>query len=474
MPELETQLREYGGLLEEQYPDITFEEVVGRLAPVRRRSLGLRGGLALAVAAALLVLVALGGVALLGRLFGGPEPPVITQPEGTTTTILPPDDPEASAAGPEPSDVRSVETSLGTWTWIRYDGPDAAQGEAVRRRGSFFVPAHLQSPPSSPAVQDVPLPEIAGLSWHFDGKADTYAQFGETRIAAFALGGEVQWSAFGIDGRRWWDRHTRTLEVGERILEPTVISGDPGAVEFRDRETGEVVARLEANDPSVVAEQLVGEASSYPYWGPVVWRLFVEGADGSGAWVEPPWQGLPVDVVGLETTADGFVAVATVRPPWSDEDRSSLLHTWRSPDGLAWEELGSPFSTRDIVLELQLAGDGSRMVMALIGDQVLLLGSIDGSRWEPSEAAPRGGWSGSGLRRADFGWVMTWYGDAEGCEVWISPNGVAWEQVPFAPSVSSGTGAGGIGCTWRGDVAIGQIDNADGSVRTIWVGRLEE
>jgi hypothetical protein len=115
MPDLETQLRRYGDHLDERYRDVTFEEIVrGLKQPAPLRPLGLRRGLALALAAAFVVLVLVGGVALLTRLFGGEASPVVTVPEPSPTTSSVPrsDDPAGDPRGP----------FLGTWVTTDLDG----------------------------------------------------------------------------------------------------------------------------------------------------------------------------------------------------------------------------------------------------------------------------------------------------------------------------------------------------------------
>ena len=110
-------------------------------------------------------------------------------------------------------------------------------------------------------------------------------------------------------------------EVGViAVLEVSVVAGDPEAVEFRDQETRELVLRLEATDPALPAEQLVTAAESCDgFFGcPLsVWRLFVDA--GGGAWVDPPWTGIPVDQVAVGVGAEGFVIVAVGR---SEDDPS--------------------------------------------------------------------------------------------------------------------------------------------------------
>jgi hypothetical protein len=83
MPDLETQLRTYGTLLDERHPNPTFDEIVEgpRKQPAPVRPLRLRRGLAIAVASAVIVLILVGGLALLLRLFVEEEAPVVTTPE---------------------------------------------------------------------------------------------------------------------------------------------------------------------------------------------------------------------------------------------------------------------------------------------------------------------------------------------------------------------------------------------------------
>ncbi len=82
MPDLEVMLRSYAERLDEQYPQVKLEEIVGRPTPraAPLRWLTVRRGLAIAAASAAVVLILVGGLALLIALLGEEEPPVVTEP----------------------------------------------------------------------------------------------------------------------------------------------------------------------------------------------------------------------------------------------------------------------------------------------------------------------------------------------------------------------------------------------------------
>jgi hypothetical protein len=101
MPDLQTQLRQYARELDERYPDIEFEELLERIAPTRPRRFTTMRGPAVALAAAVVVLLVIGGVSL---LIGG------------TNEVDPVDEP-----------------TTGTFTWehVAPDSDEAMIGEIV-------------------------------------------------------------------------------------------------------------------------------------------------------------------------------------------------------------------------------------------------------------------------------------------------------------------------------------------------------
>ena len=111
MPDIETQLRDYGEHLDDCYPDVAFEELIAEAAPLTARRPD-RRGILVAVATGVLILVAVGGLSLL--LFNG-ESPIVDEPVPTPTTV--PDDPTPSTVPLEPAEFE------GTWTSVSRGWP---------------------------------------------------------------------------------------------------------------------------------------------------------------------------------------------------------------------------------------------------------------------------------------------------------------------------------------------------------------
>jgi hypothetical protein len=472
MPDLQTQIREYGQELDHQYPDIAFEELLGQVSPTRSRPSTTRRGLAIALAAAVVVVVLFGGIALL-NVFGGTESPVATLPEPTTTvptdTTLP-----SGVDLPQATEVESIKTSLGRWTW-RHFGGALSELEDV-------TPAPSGLPVEAPLPADTPPPAIADVEW-VPNYATTASRNGVT-VTAVSHFGVVDWSTLvGENTLPQWDRSARRLDLqGEetRALTIEVVRGTPDAVEFRYRDTGELVLQLEATDPTVVAEQLTGEASkgAIGYWGPVVWGLRVD--DGEASWLEPPWRGLAVDFVKVVTTPDAMVLVAVGRPAWEESNRFSILWSWRSEDGRSWEPLGEPVQIDEIPTGLELAAKDGQVVALLTADyQNNLVGLVDGTRWEVVQANIEGVYHTEGFGPVSWGWVLAGYRQAqesgtwvERCEVWISSDGLAWERIASAPDVSGIDGVTATACYIEGDRVVALRDFLGSGER--FIGTLED
>ncbi len=435
--------------------------------PMRRRY----PAWAYAIGTAVLVLLVIGGIALLVQRQDS-TPPVVTQPDHPVTTTIPPTVPVDSLPGASLTKV--VETSIGSWTWARHDADVATLDQDYAMPNMTVVP-----------VPGAPLPEVAGLTWiQLDESSHSADASGVTVVAMPVAGFLDESTLYDAPVQTIWDWQSMTLDVlpdggalGERIglLQVTVVAGDPEAVEFRDLDTAEVVLRMETNDPSVSAQDLAAE-HPWDYWLPEIWRLYVD--SGTDAlWVEPPWLGLPVDNVDVVSTNDGFVVIATVRPPWGETDRSSLVYTWGSANGTTWNQLGQPFTTGRMVQNLAVVSDGDRLVLIAIaadGGDAAMWTSTDGSDWEQIDAdfGPGLLWWDTGLARTSTGWVLAWTGSSqEGfCEVWISSDGQSWEQVAYSPMITV-TGDGGTSACWvQDDSVVARVDDfAQGSV---WIGQL--
>jgi hypothetical protein len=466
MLDLEARLRRYVEHLDEAYPDIAVEEVLGGrrhrvLAPPLRR----RGPL-VAVAAAVLALVLIGGVAWLARLSGEEAPPVVTQPDpGVDIEVLPaPDDhvfdPEVRRSLEEFvagfGDAMSVETSLGTWTWRRME------------------PASDLVGPPEPTLPD--LPESPGIAvtgvevWYPYWPAAVTAHLGEVTVSVVSVGVGVDWNAVYTFEPGWveayWRDAPNLLEIVARqefetgggraegrdmgvldVLEVSVVPGDPDAVEFHRLDGGGLVLRLEATDPAIPAELLVDASPSCSWGCPLtVRRLFVESGTDDGVWVDPPWVGRPVVDASVAYHDDRLVLLAV-----EGSSTSPTLRWWTSRDGLVWEEIAQVrpvVAPADEVEGMSLAGDGERLVLVLdVFGQAQVWTSTDGSTWLRSQIAFHATDVAVtvGAVRTSFGWMMPgleWPWGHPQCVVWVSADAERWERIPLFPSpVPDGLGS---------------------------------
>lgn len=477
MPDLETQLRSYSEHLDQRYPEVTFEEIVGRRIKPRAplRPVRVRRGLTVALASAFVVLLVVGGLALL--LFGGEEAPVVTTPEPPPTTSVPEPSPEGSG------ESQPVETSMGTWVWTRFDG-NAAEAEQMWLE--LVEPLPSEEPLALEVEYPVqyPYPDDQysdGLTWHTHGLAG-FAQFGGTTAMVGSIGIAVDWEAvYGDEIDVWWDFESGRLRVERQaadrveslaalVVSVTEVASDLVAMEFHDEETGELVLRLEGVDPNVAETFLAYPyAPSPPVWEAEVWLLFADQGDGVGVWVEPPWQGMLVGSADVAVGPNGLVVAAVARPSLSSEERTSLLYLWGSRDGVVWEQLGSPISLDVDHAPVDLVGDGDRLVM-LLADA--LWTSTDGSDWQKVEANIGSAGYPQYLAPTGFGWAYVDGSLDEGkCKVWVSLDGVAWEQIPFAPRLEPQR-AGAAGCRLQGD-RVAAMSWSEGGSGSVWIGGFE-
>ncbi|HEX9863855.1 MAG TPA: hypothetical protein VGC03_02700 [Acidimicrobiia bacterium] len=474
MSDLTTQIREYATRLDERYPDVSPEELMERL--VSRDSQPRRRWNGPLVAIAVAVLVVLLGVLtyLASSQQGSPvvdqpvRPPTVpstsvTTQEGelatdiTAASTLPtvPSDPTTMEVdGLEPAEVRTVETSLGTWTTLRYDG-ELADMEAL------FNPSFRPATFETPAFPNPGLPEV---DWHEHDTSGS-AVVGQVAVSTASIGGTFDWETLGSrlpSGLPGWIEGERAIEFdGGHVLDVDLVAG---AVEFRRRDTGELALRLVPPDASISAQQLVGEGSRVASgrWEPEIWGLFVDNGETSG-WVEPPWSGRAVDYVDGTAFGDQFVLVASVRPDWEEQNRSSIIRIWRSIDGANWTETGLSFDLDGFARDLDVQGDEDSVSLRLEDDSgARLFVSTDGAVWDGVGVEIEGGVA-AGPTRVSFGWMMVVEGDDTSCHVYISRDLRSWDSLQLAPLFDPPDGAN-WGCSIDGDHAIAL---AEGSY---WIG----
>jgi hypothetical protein len=394
-------------------------------------------------------------------------PTTVPQTQSTAVTTLPLTTMAETPPVPGATDRRVIETTLGRWVWTY-----AGEGWQVFRE---LLPERRDDGPLSASVlSTVPIPQIDGMEW-WSIDAPESATFEEVTITAVPIEGHVDWSGlYSYDAGRvegWYgslsDRRPMVVEApavlrivaipefrsaggstsGEprviAVLEVRVVPGDPEAVEFRDQDTGNLVLRLEATDPQIPIDHLVRAGQTCEFFSCLntQWRLFVDGDDPS--WVDPPWLGVAADTVAVAAGADGFV-VAAVR-----SGISPTLYSWRSRDGITWEELAPPRPTKpaDDSPVGAFAGRGHLILRTSTNDDkvvVVMTGPVPGGGWSVVwVSAPGLEWrsaqnpfSGAGLddlTPTPFGWLVV-AGRAgvefDTCEVWVSVDMETWERVP--------------------------------------------
>jgi hypothetical protein len=449
MSELGPRLREH---FEAQGPPIDVDALVER--DQVRADEGRRRGLRLAAAVALVAAAVGVGLLVVGLLVEHDlRVPIIAPGPDETPEQAPSKDFEESGSW-------TVETSLGPWTWTWIPEDEGAQSlwaeaERVRPSGEEDVRQRVNR-------MEVPVPSVAGMGWVVQPWDPWHprVRWARSDVATIALAkvdGWVDWELvtalvdqhYDIDACPVWLDQSTAIALVERdesdcfwadpsdafaALTADLVAGDPGAVEYRDEQTGELVLRLDAADPAVTAEQLVVGR---------LWHLLVDAGAGFGL-VEPPWNGLPVIEADVAVGPEGLVAVAVGPADWPI-DGSMMLRRWGSSDGVAWQELGDPvvLPLDDGIADLQLVGEGSRLVVLAIDgrEQTLLWTWIDGVDWQQVGPVSEGGRDslGTTLASTSFGWVLTGQPQLPEmtCEVWVSPDGVAWEQVAFQPDVET-------------------------------------
>jgi hypothetical protein len=404
---------------------------------------------------------------------------------------------EASGAPPG-----SLLEPRGADIWYAWPSPFEDDPVILRREGGEWVPAEF---PAAPA------PEIAGMQWN--SSFWNFVRSGEVTVALAPAAGWVDWQAVYGDlyiHAEWRDTTSGVLELWafedpwseDRELLAVLrmsVAGDPGEVQFHDYQTGERVLRLaHGAGPGITPEQLAAQfRRDEGFLVAYAWSLLVD--DGAGyRVVEAPWRDLADTLlVNVAAGPGGFIAIAVDSVDAHTGDGKPLLYTWRSSDGEVWEEIGSPVSiSADIAPFADLQGDDDEVFMVLYDHHNLRprLWRLNESGWQQVEGVRldhMGGGMGTGPNRVGPGWALVAFHDPGSfpeetvCQVWVSPDGADWEQVPvaanFPPSIyqddSGSLKPVGIAfstnCGITGDAAFAMWAVEDGT-RTLWMGRFEE
>lgn len=151
MRDLVTELRDYVDSIDEPFEPATLIEKADRVTvdpPSRQPSW--RRGIAIGVAAAIIVLVLVGGALLVGGPIGGDKMPVVTQPTPRTTVTQPP--PETTEPSPPSTTVTTTaRVFFDSDEWLNEDGPTA-----LARLDDFYSAVNAGDFETAFAVVDLP------------------------------------------------------------------------------------------------------------------------------------------------------------------------------------------------------------------------------------------------------------------------------------------------------------------------------
>lgn len=487
---LRSQLADYGGYHREKQHPVGLEEIATLREKVRpvpvytpppRRW---RHGLAVAVAAGILVLVALGVVPLLLSREGETNPanPVPTSiPASIPTTQS---TPEVDETNPEEMIVPKVEenpevdldsielplitevvtpSSIGDVTWRIYESNGEEQsfevmtnlGATVRDAGHAdqeldpsLAPDEIFVDEGSIVAQVSPSPLGAAGSSYLTRWNAWFDPFGTVLLANPDLSGNPHEGEESLLG---FGEHGETIEVALYATEeeaslsrnkPSELTTGPVEIVARYRldtslqDDGTVLQVIDAD-----AGQLIGRVTATI---PLDWSPFDDDSgdgfytvsDGEGVeQVSPDWDG---------GDFDAYVAAGDRILVYIESSQGGPYQIWETMDGRDWSNLGSPNGWPNGYAQPEVTyGDG--MFLVDLNDQVggradnVLLTSPNGVDWAPIESLP----SGSGrLIRVDSG--LAWVG-GEAVEVWTSSDGTTWDSIdlPVLPVPLGGLLGGG-------------------------------
>ncbi|NNF87872.1 MAG: hypothetical protein HKM97_05060 [Acidimicrobiia bacterium] len=446
------QLRRYGEDFEAAQTEIPLDRL--KDPPVAIPTISRRRGLAVAVAAAVALLVLIGGAFLFGGPFGGDEqPPVVTKPEQTPLPAFIPAPgldswqqvgadlmypvvglfdmtqagPWLVAVGFDPGgDMRQDGVILASRDgryWIRF-----AENDPALTTGTVLIYGIVQGGPGLVAVgmscEDAGFPcetgphptvwtSVDATSWtRTPHDPDLYGELGSMEdivatddgivavgvIEAQAAGEGTSTSAvwLSVDGLEWsrvWDGVPGTYLLGVAARPDGVIVGVGGATD----QSGATVG------------------AAWVSTGPDQWERVDQ---SSTAFTSPT--GLDVVILDVAAGPAGFTAVGS--------EGSSLVAVWRSVDGRSWTRV----DTAD-----QPFGDTGTLA---------------------SIAAVDSGWIAGG---PDF---SSGFGPAT---LWTSPDGLTWHRV----SVLDSQYVSAVVATDAGTAAVAGARRADNDNHAaVWVG----
>lgn len=413
MSDLETQLRRYSQRLVERQQPVTVEEILAGLEqPVRRRRLWVRRGLAVAVAAVLVLLVA-GVVTSVVDLVGGRvQVPVIGEPP-------------QEAEAPPPGLPAAPED------WSRVLLPEGALVRSIVAGGSGLVAAGSQLDDGTPWQAMWMSPD--GRGWtpaELERRPGAINLVTATPFGLMAVGGDVETAVVDV-----W-----TSEDG------LVWSRAPDDPVFTDA----WVQAMTTGGPGVVALGTLPD-------GPQAW-FSADGLSWERALVPPLPPDVPMDhgrrwagITDVAVSGDRLIAIGTL------ED--ARLFMWTSDNGMTWTDLPVDPTVFPVGSTVGALTDGPRGLVAVGSawdtqrDTYVAAAwtSPDGVTWQRAPSAqdafvsdfPYGfGWGGMRSVAANSSGYVAVGGDGqcggEPCPtaqaaVWTSLDGWTWKRVPSAP-----------------------------------------
>jgi hypothetical protein len=448
MLDLERQLHGYGQQLETYMTPFTADELIGEAPrPARPPSAPRRRGWLVAVGAAVVVLLAIGLVRWLIPILV--EAPVVSEKDETTGTTSPasslepdrwarvPHD-EAVFGGAEPPEAEIVIThvvaggpglvAIGSWD----------RGE---NGGSF---AAVWTSADGITWDRLPLEAevfgdgwIYGLTSHGSELVATGAYRAEDDIETGTsyVGTAAVWTS--PDGLTWSRILLDKATFGVAILEDVVSLG--GVL---------VVGGQVCSGEPFIDENPDCRAAMWTSPDGVEWTNAYTDADTGG------------DVEGLATVPGGVVAVGSC---CGDQPLSSAV--WFSPDGRSWTRIE----------DAAVFGDSKMTHVAAGGSAVVALGrtassfepvvwtSSDGSSWKRVDGVDIP--TDVGQLIAVEGTFLLVSRGPEGLSVWVSPDGVSWEQ----HLVEEGAAEAQIEDLAVGGPGLVAVGHEDGFRGVIWV-----
>lgn len=340
-------------------------------------------------------------------------------------------------------------------------------------------------------VPDMEPPQTPGIIWN-GPHLDSAATYAGAVVVPLNFWGSVDWGAiYGTFEVSSWgpgdippqppeaDLYGRSTvrvmhpDTGETIDELTVDVGEgsPTLVEFRRKETGELVHTVVVEVTGPV-EDLLPQL----IWGGLQHAALMVDSGSGFEIVDVPWAEDRTDMTAVVAAPFGLVA-ATMRQ-W-DEAEEGTLNLWRSSDGINWVDGGSPDIGSGVDwLVMHDAGDRLMMMVSRSAgyrEEITFWTSSDGVAWAQTDIEIRDGYPDL-ITATERGYVMsvrTWSGADQGerLDVWLSEDGVSWDPVEQSPNIAMRSE--GWSSVWMlGDRLFVTRSTARGD-STLWVGEFE-